>query len=368
MIYSEKQISLISSISVIDSYISAETRISNWIMNSKNFDTLLINGDSFHMLDNFPTASIDTIITSPPYWNQRSYSSNGIGLENEPKEYISNLLAIMSKLYRCLKPDGSFWLNLGDSYHKKSLAGIPWRVALKMIDEQGWILRNDVIWSKVKGGMDTSRDRLSNTHEMLFHFVKQSKYWFDMNSIRTRPREAKIVNGAVVSATGVTGVNYRRKIELSTELSLVEKANATKALEDMIEKLRNGDLSDFRMVIRGAGQRVTHSDQGRVSGRAKELNDKGFYFLRYHPDGAKPSDVWEIVPEDTQQRDARHYAAFPKDLCRIPILATCPKDGIILDPFAGTGTTLVAACEHGRRSVGIDISSDYVSLMEERLS
>jgi DNA modification methylase len=305
-------------------------------------------------------------MTSPPYWGQRQYDSEGIGLEQTPVEFIDALVEIVDELGRVLKPTGSFWLNLGDTYHRKGLAGIPWRVVLRLVDERGWMLRNEVVWNKLKGGMDQAPDRLANTHELLFHLVKQPKYFYDVNAIRSAPRSSRVVNGAVISATGVSGVRYRRQIELSTALSVDEKALAMAALENMLRQVAEGEYSDFRMVIRGQ-QRSTHSDRARVSGRAKELNDKGFYFLRYHPLGSKPNDVWDIIPEDTQSREGGHFAVFPVDLCRIPILSTCPPDGIVLDPFAGTGTTLVAATILGRRSVGIDISESYLEAAAARI-
>lgn len=323
-------------------------------------------GDCKSVLRGFPSRSIDMAMTSPPYWNQRKYGGEGIGLEETPEEYIRNILAVTEELHRVLVDEGSFWLNIGDTYYQKSLLGLPWKIAIAMMDEQGWKLRNDVIWSKLKGA-DNATDRLSNTHEMLFHFVKQDKYYYDSDSIRSKPRKAKVVNGAVVSATGVSGVRYRRKIELSTELSDKEKHNALDALDDMLSAVAHGEVSDFRMVIRGAGHRVTHSNQTRVSGRAKELLDKGYYFLKYHPKGAKPSDVWEIIPEDSQGRGDLHYASYPVDLCRIPILATCPPAGVVLDPFVGTGTTLVAAQILGRNGIGIDTVPEYVALTQERL-
>jgi DNA modification methylase len=119
------------------------------------------------------------------------------------------------------------------------------------------------------------------------------------------------------------------------------------------------------MVIRGQ-QRTTHSDSARVSGRAKELLTKGFYFLKYDPKGTKPSDVWEILPEDTQQREL-HFAPFPEDLCLIPILATCPPDGVVLDPFCGTGTACVVARRLERKSVGIDLSDEYLQIARKRV-
>ena len=118
------------------------------------------------------------------------------------------------------------------------------------------------------------------------------------------------------------------------------------------------------MIIRKQ-QRTTHSDSTGVSGRARELGEKGFYFLKYHPNGSKPGDVWEIIPEDTQNR-TEHYAPYPEDICRIPLLATCPPDGVVLDPFCGTGTTLLVAKQLDRQSVGIDISEEYLQISYQR--
>jgi site-specific DNA-methyltransferase (adenine-specific) len=184
------------------------------------------------------------------------------------------------------------------------------------------------------------------------------------NQGKSKPRQTRVVNGAVVSATGVTGVRYKRQIELSTALSDSEKKAAWKALEEMLAKVRLGEISDFRMIIRKQ-QRTTHSDPERVSGRARELKEKGFYFLAYHPKGSKPGDVWDILPEDTQKR-RDHFAPFPEDLCKIPILATCPPGGIVLAPFCGTGTTTLVARILGRKSFGIDVSKEYLEFAETR--
>jgi site-specific DNA-methyltransferase (adenine-specific) len=304
-------------------------------------------------------------MTSPPYWGQRQYASGGMGLEEKYSDYVETLLGIFKELHRVLKPTGSFWLNLGDTYSHKSLAGIPWRVAIALTDQQGWVLRNNVVWNKLKGAPDNSVDRLRNIHESVFHFVKVNKgYYYDVDAIRKKARESRVVKGAVVSATGVSGIRYKRQIELSTALSEDEKQAAFAALESMLKQMERGAVSDFRMVIRGQ-QRATHSDRERVSGRAKELQRKGYYFLKYHPDGTKPGDVWDIIPEDTQKRNG-HYAAYPEDLCKIPLLATCPPDGVALDPFCGTGTTNLAAMRLGRKSVGVDISGEYISLAEQR--
>jgi len=332
----------------------------------KNKRPLLICGDTLEVLSTFPSECIDMAITSPPYWGKREYEGGGIGLENDFNDYIKSLMAIFLELKRILKPTGSFWLNIGDTYKNKTLIGIPWRIAIKMMDEQGWILRNEVIWNKVKGGMDNSIDKLGNVHEPFFHFVKQNKYYYDADSIRSTPQKAIVKNGSVISATGVSGVRYKRQIELSTILTEAEKKNAFNELENVLQNVRDGIISDFRMIIRGQ-QRATHSNSEKVSGRAKELKDKGYYFLKYHPNGSKPRDVWDIIPEDTQKRKS-HFAPFPEDLCKIPILATCPPNGIVIDPFMGTGTSMSVAYSFDRKSIGIDISSEYIKLAENRFS
>jgi len=326
---------------------------------------LLFHGDALTVLREMPSGVIDCAMTSPPYWVKREYQNGGIGLELDYRDFVTSLSAVFAELKRVLKPEGSFWLNMGDTYENKCLVGIPWRIAFELIDHQGWVLRNSVIWNKVKSGMDTAKDRLGSVHENVFHFVKQAKgYYYNADAIRSRPREAKVVNGSVVSATGVSGVRYRRQIELSTDLSDQQKAAALRELDNMLADIVAGKVSDFRMIIRSQ-QRATHSDSERVSGRAKELREKGFYFLRYHPNGSKPTDVWDIIPEDTQGRES-HFAPYPVDLCRLPLIATCPEGGVVLDMFCGTGTTLLAAQMLGRKSVGIDISREYLDISRDR--
>ena len=269
---------------------------------------LLLLGDAMHILMELPDNSIDCAITSPPYWKKREYANGGIGLEKHYQDYVLKLAEVFLELKRVLKPKGSFWLNIGDSYQAKRLVGVPWRIAFELTDAQGWILRNSIIWNKVKSGMDTTKDRLGNVHENIFHFVKSSKYYYDIDSIRSKPREAKVVNGAVVSATGVSGVRYRRQIQLSTALDEAEKVEACEALDELLKDISEGHIADFRMIIRGQ-QRATHSDSEKVSGRAKELREKGFYFIKYHPKGSKPSDVWGHNP--------RRYSKSATTFCTI---------------------------------------------------
>lgn len=329
-----------------------------------------LNGNTLDVLKRLPKESVNCIITSPPYWAQREYDIDDedkkmeIGRENDYSEYVKSLRNVFSEAKRVLKKDGSLWLNIGDKYHNKALMGMPWRVALSLM-EDGWILRNDIIWDKMKG-TQSCRDRFRDVYEHFFHFVKSPKYYYDADSIRViSPRKPKKINGEMVSATGVSGKRYRRLIEESIELSDVEKKEATKALEETLNQLQNGEIVDFRMTIRGS-QRTYHSDNTNVSGRAKELENKGYFIMKMSSKGFLPSDIWRITPEDTWRKD-EHYAVFPEELLQNPILATCPYDGIVLDVFSGTGSTIAAALKLGRKGLGIDLSHKYINIAKERV-
>ena len=338
------------------------TRFNNY-RDSNTVNPLFIRGDSLLMLRKLPDESIDCIVTSPPYWGHREYEGGGIGSEETWQDYVQNLRSLSFELRRVLKDCGSLWLNLGDTYNNKKLLGLPWRVAFDMIDTHDWCLRNDVIWNKSKGVLDSSVDKLTNVHEHIFHFVKNPKdYYYNVDGIRSKQRNTY----QVASSSSSKGDKYKRQIELSTELSKSEKTRAIVALDDVLDQFHSRKLYDFRMIIRGE-QRVTHSESGSISGRVHDLRNDGYYFIKSNPKGGKPTDVWSLPPETSRNRKI-HYAAYPESLCKIPIIATCPKGGIVLDPFSGTGTTLLAAKRFGLKSVGIDISKVYIAMAKVRCS
>ena len=156
---------------------------------------LFLCGEALEVLRDLPSERVDFCMTSPPYWGHRQYGALGMGLEDDYKHYISALIEITGQVARILKRGGSFWLNLGDAYVDKRLLGIPWRVALELMDKQGWILRNSVVWHKVKGGPDNAKDKLRNVHEDIFHFVKSTRHYYNAEAIRSTPRTARVVNG-----------------------------------------------------------------------------------------------------------------------------------------------------------------------------
>lgn len=343
--------------------------ISHVLHGEKNYCFIL--GDSVNVLKTIPDECIDCVITSPPYWQQRVYEdytgelSDIIGSESTPDEYVENLMQVIREIHRILKPTGTFWLNIGDKFWKKCLMGMPWRVALQM-EKEGWVLRSDVIWDQMKG-TQSCKDRFRDIYEHVFQFVKSNKYYFDADAVRIIPdKDAYEKNGEITSATGVTGKKYFAQIQNSTTLSEEERKNALAALEQTLQEMRKGEVVDFRMTIRGE-QRAYHSESRKISGRAKELYEKGYYIVKMRKKGFLPSNVWRIVPEDTWRKDA-HCAVFPEELLRVPILATCPAGGVVLDPFSGTGSTVDAAIRLGRRGIGIDISKQYVEVAEKRLA
>lgn len=339
----------------------------NLFENNKRYK--FFEGDCLTIMKELDNESINCIITSPPYWGMRKYDNDSdkheVGNEEDYTRYVKKLLLIFQEAKRILKKNGSLWLNLGDKYYNKCLLGLPWRVAFALMDD-GWILRNDVIWNQLKG-TQSCKDRLRDSYEHVFHFVKSKKYYYDADSIRIKPTKQPIIGKSkTVSSTGVSGKKYRKLINESVELTPSEKEAALLALDETIVEIRRGEVNDFRMTIRGV-QRAWHSNNVEISGRAKELQEKGFYIMKMREKGHLPNDIWNIVTEDTWRKD-NHCAVFPEELLRIPLLATCPENGIVLDPFSGTGTTVSAALKLNRKGIGIDLSKEYINVATKRVS
>lgn len=277
----------------------------------------LHHGDAHDVLQRLVPASVDCIITSPPYFGLRDYGVDGqIGAESSPGEYVARMVDLFREARRVLADDGTLWLNLGDSYASgsrtayalpgKNLLGIPWRVAFALQDD-GWILRNDIIWSKPNAMPESVTDRLSNRHEHLFMLAKSRRYWFDLDAVR-EPHEEKSLYQQEVA---------RRRPHASGK-------------------------SGAQIVPGQAAQ------SGMAAG-GRELN----------PLGRNPGDVWTIA---TQPFPGAHFAVMPPALAERCVQAGCKPGGTVLDPFSGSGTTGMAAAKHGRRYVGIDLNADYLDL------
>lgn len=270
-----------------------------------NDSVTLYHGDALAVASTLDAGAADCIVTSPPYFGLRDYGTAGqYGLEASPAEYVETMRALFAELRRVLADDGTLWLNLGDSYSKnKSLLGVPWRVAFALQDD-GWILRNAIVWHKTNAMPQSVTDRLSGRYEHVFMFSKSRRYWFNLDPIR-EPHTAK----------------PQRRFS-------PQKVDKTPRPEGV----RN---QTFAPVL---------SDEPTTYG---------------HPLGRNPGDVWTIT---TQPFPGAHFATFPQELPRRCITAGCKPGGTVLDPFHGSGTTGLVATQRGRKYVGIDISAEYLDL------
>jgi DNA modification methylase len=289
-------------------------------------------GDAHDVLAEMPDGSVDCIVTSPPYWGKRDYGVIGqYGRESDPAAYVATLRDAFAEARRVLADHGTCWLNLGDSYsgmRAKNLLGLPWRVAFALQDE-GWILRNAIVWHKPNAMPESVRDRLNCRHELIFLLVKQPAYWFDLDPIRV-PHSAETQRALL---DGLGGRDSRRPPARSERGTRPPKYGPH-ARELTTGRRRYGNL------------------RGSNSHR------------RAHPLGRNPGDVWAVP---TRPYNGPHFAAYPIDLPLRCIAAGCKPGGIVLDPFTGTGTTGLAALQLGRRFAGIELSSRFAVLAAERL-
>ena len=293
----------------------------------------LINGDALKIVGQMPSQSIDCVITSPPYWHQRDYGWAGQwGLEPVLEDYLEKLWGLMDELKRVLKPMGTLWINMADTYGTqlykkneiikttrhgrtphKSLLLIPHRFAIGCM-ERGWIVRNDIVWSKSNASPEKVCDRFINRHEYLFFMAKSPSYYFDMDSIRDPYSESSLTRGQYeVPVYGTTSES--RKIALG-------------------KGKRNGGILK-KMIL---------NVLGKIPGSV--------------------SDLWSVANRHGKEK---HYATYTDEIIRKPILAGCPEGGIILDPFAGIGTTGAEAKRLGRKYILIEGSKEYCRIAESRL-
>ncbi|MBX3058490.1 MAG: site-specific DNA-methyltransferase [Anaerolineae bacterium] len=278
-----------------------------------NWVNSILHGDAANVLAELPSSSVNCIVTSPPYYWQRDYSTPvQIGNEKTPEEYIGNLLTVFAECHRLLNEDGTFWLNLGDKYQEGDLLGLPWQVALAL-KSQGWILRSDIIWHKPNAMPSSVKNRPTTDHEYIFLFTKSSAYYYDADAIR-EPH-----------------VTFTPDSKMKGGRNHFGKVNGT-------------------------------PEAGKNAGNANLHN--GRWDQAFHPMGRNRRTVWNIPL--SKFREA-HFAVFPEKLVELCVLAGCPEGGIVLDPFIGSGTTAVVAQRLGRKYVGIDSNPKYCEMAQERL-
>lgn len=274
-----------------------------------NLSAEVIVGNALQTLKNLPDASVQTVVTSPPYWGLRDYGDDEqLGLEKSPLDFIENLCKVFDEIWRVLKNDGTVWVNLGDSYYNKSLAGIPFRFAFAM-QERGWFLRQDIIWHKPNVMPESVTDRCTKSHEYIFLLTKSSKYFYDNKAI----------------------------LEPVSEISL--------------KRSEYGWDSD-RPSTKNASMGGTgiHTDQ------------MGTRFV--NPEGRNKRSVWTVTAKGYKEA---HFAVYPPELIEPCILAGSKEGDTVLDPFSGSGTTGEVALKHNRNYIGLELNPEYAEISRKRL-
>lgn len=320
-------------------------------------DYTLHQGDVLANLAQMEANSVDCIVTSPPYFGLRDYGHAGqIGMESTPQEFVETMVRVFAECRRVLKPSGTCWVNLGDSYaanggdhsahnanqpnvganrvhangsgdkgnrrapsglKAKDLMGIPWRVALAL-QSDGWFLRQDIIWAKPNPMPESVRDRCTKAHEYIFLLTKSASYWYDAAAI-AEPMTTPGIE--TVTAQTLEGAPAR----------------------DVLPNAYRGSIT------------------GRKGGPGQDRRGNA---SNPNPEMRNARSVWSIA---TKPYPDAHFAVFPPDIPKRCILAGCPEGGTVLDPFAGSGTTLAVAVSLGRRAVGIELNPDYCRLIEDRM-
>jgi DNA modification methylase len=326
-------------------------------------------GDARDVLASMPEGYADCIVTSPPYWAKRDYGvAAQYGLEPDSDAYIATLRSMFHEAQRVLASDGTCWLNLGDSYSAgsasasglhaylgpglagrnspgmttKNLLGLPWRVALALQDD-GWIIRNAIVWNKPNAMPESVRDRLNCRYELIFLLVRSRRYWFDLDPIRVPHARAP----ARCAAATRPGTDPRRP-------------GSPPCGRHPGDGSRSG--SHPGGTPGSSGSHLKYSSQTREVIAARRYGDGRAG--RRHPNGRNPGDVWSIP---TRPYRGPHFAAYPIDLPVRCIQAGCRPGGMVVDPFCGTGTTGLAALALGRRFTGIDLNPAFAELAADRL-
>lgn len=310
---------------------------------------IIYNEECLLGLKKLPDNSVNCCVTSPPYYGLRDYGNpEQIGLEITPEEYIQKLVDVFREVRRVLIDDGTLWVNIGDSYFgsgkgaemypenakkykqatnkgslskaiaskkfpgykPKDLIGIPWMLAFALRAD-GWYLRKDIIWNKPNPMPESVRDRCTNSHEYIFHLSKSNKYYYDCDSIMEEAfydgsKDTRMKGSHKYSQIGITGLNTQTMAARGHERW----------------KMKNG----------------------------KYLKNK--------------RDVWTVP---TNSFKGAHFATYPEKLIVDCIKAGCPENGIVVDPFMGSGTTAIVARKLNRNYIGFELNAEYLKIAKKRI-
>lgn len=315
--------------------------------------------------------SVDLVVTSPPYWRKRDYGVDGqIGQERTPNDFIEALVDCMREWRRLLRPTGSVFLNIGDSFHRRSLAGIPGRLEAAAHDD-GWIIRNRIIWTKDRGMPEPAQDRLAGRHEYIIHFVQASDYYYDLYGYAEH-----MGNGA--NPGDVWHINpernmgrhlapfpaelVRRAILLGCPPAVCAECGAPR--RRVVERTR--DLDPSRPQARRAMELAAEhglTDAHIAAIQATGVSDAGKALRTQTGTGRNSKEVQRLAAE-AKEALGGYFREFTFARKRTSGWSDCghsspTQPGVVLDPFSGTGTTLRIALEMGRSGVGVDLEPDW---------
>jgi DNA modification methylase len=359
----------------------------------------LHQGDALDIARTLPDGAVRCIVTSPPYYGLRDYGESGqYGGESSVHEYVATMVALFRELRRVLADDGTLWLNLGDSYTgswgaqsrdahagmhtsvvesgsyarnhgrtgsrregeppAKNLLGVPWRVALAL-QEDGWILRSDIIWHKPNPMPESVTDRPTKAHEYLFLLTKSPRYYYNSDAIAedavggakgSRFDTGKTADHQLGRAQSGERPQTRRALDLAREHGLTDAHIAA------VKAVGMADAGKARIVQSGTGK--NDAEVIRLAAEAKTA--LGGYYREFLTGGkVNKRTVWTVP---TVPFGEAHFAVYPPDLIRPCILAGTEPGDVVLDPFSGSGTTGMVATEEGRKYVGFDLNAEYLDL------
>ncbi len=280
-------------------------------------DTILV-GDSFELAKSLPSDFVQCIVSSPPYLGHREYSNSDklkeseLGREGNPVRYVQRLVSLFNELRRVLLPNGTLWLNLGDTYREGQLMGIPWRVALGLQDA-GWLLRSEIIWNKPNAMPSSVKNRPTTSHEHIFLLAKSNDYFYNADAIR------------------------------EPHVTFTEDS-----------KMKGG-RNHF-------GRRNGTPETGKNKGNPNLHN--GRWDQAFHPLGRNKRTVWNIPLGKFR---GAHFAVFPEQLVECCILAGTSERDLVLDPFIGSGTTAIVARRLERHFLGLELVPDYAEIALRRV-
>jgi DNA modification methylase len=331
-------------------------------------------GDCIESMQKLQDQSVNTCVTSPPYYGLRDYGMAGqIGLEETPAEFIARLVEVFRQVRRVLRDDGTAWVNMGDTYASggrggggsfmaergdgawagkgsatgwrsapaglkhKDLMGIPWRLAFALQDD-GWYLRQDIIWSKPNPMPESTRDRCTKSHEYLFLLSKSPRYYYDQDAIK-------------------------EPVALSSIARMAQDIEQQRG-SDRVPGKTNGPMKAVRSK-RDSFKRDDSKREQPIPGQSLGTHRPDREESDWPLDTRNKRSVWTVP---TQGFKGAHFATFPPDLIRPCVLAGAPLGGVVLDPFGGAGTTAVVAMQEGRKSILCELNPEYAAMAERRIA